>query len=121
MSLLFRRVVVVTTGSGIGPCLSLIGMKSEKRPACRVLWSTPNALETYGEGVINEVKECDPEAVLWNTKLQGRPDMVELTWKLVNEMDAEAVFVVSNPEVTKKVVYGMESRGIPAYGPVFDS
>lgn len=121
MSLLFKRVVVVTTGSGIGPCLNLLGMKPETRPACRVLWSTPNPNEVYGEAIISEVKECDPNAVIWDTKAQGRPDMVELTWKLVMEMNAEAVFCVSNPKVTKKVVYGMESRGIPAYGPIFDS
>ncbi|KAJ4391009.1 hypothetical protein N0V93_004622 [Gnomoniopsis smithogilvyi] len=121
MSLLFKRVVVVTTGSGIGPCLNLLGMKPETRPACRVLWSTPNPGEFYGDSIINEVKQCDPNAVVWDTKSQGRPDMVELTWKLVMEMDAEAVFCVSNPKVTKKVVYGMESRGIPAYGPIFDS
>lgn len=121
MSLLFKRVVVVTTGSGIGPCLNLLSMKPETRPACRVLWSTPAPVENYGDGIIGEVKECDPDALIWDTKAQGRPDMVELTWNLVMEMDAEAVFCVSNPKLTHKVVYGMESRGIPAFGPIFDS
>ncbi len=47
--------------------------------------------------------------------------MVALTYQLVLESNAEAVFIISNPKVTKKVVYGMETRGIPAYGAIFDS
>ena len=50
-----------------------------------------------------------------------RPDMVSLTYQLVLESNAEAVFIISNPKVTQKVVYGMETRGIPAYGAIFDS
>jgi hypothetical protein len=34
---------------------------------------------------------------------------------------AEAVVVISNQRVTKKVVYGLEARGMPAYGAIFDS
>jgi hypothetical protein len=33
----------------------------------------------------------------------------------------EAVVVISNQKVTKKVVYGLETRGVPAYGAIFDS
>jgi glutamine phosphoribosylpyrophosphate amidotransferase len=47
--------------------------------------------------------------------------MVEMCWNLVQESGAEAVFIISNPKVTWKVVYGMETRGIPAYGAIFDS
>jgi hypothetical protein len=31
------------------------------------------------------------------------------------------VFVLSNERVTRKVVYGLESRGVPAFGPIWDS
>ncbi|KUJ08113.1 uncharacterized protein LY89DRAFT_600331 [Mollisia scopiformis] len=121
MSLTFRSVVVVTTGSGIGPCLNLLSMHASTRPACRVLWSTPKPLATFGQEICDDVKECDPAAVIWDTKKFGRPDMVGLTWQLLKESQAEAVFVVSNPKVTKMVVYAMESRGVAAYGPIFDS
>ena len=47
--------------------------------------------------------------------------MVALTYQLYREFDAEAVFVISNPKVTRKVVYGMETRGVAAYGAIFDS
>jgi hypothetical protein len=121
MSLMFKSIVVVTTGSGIGPCLNLLALKSKKRPECRVLWSTPFPEETYGKEIVDTVKECDKEALIWDTKKQGRPDMLALTWQLYKESKAEAVFVISNPAVTKMLVYGMESRGVAAFGPVFDS
>lgn len=121
MSLMFRNVVLVTTGSGIGPCLNLLSMEASTRPAVRVLWSTPKPLATFGEEIVENVREADPNAVIWDTKVLGRPDMVALTWQLLMESKAEAVFVVSNPKVTKMVVYALESRGVACYGPIFDS
>ena len=117
-SRLFKRIIVVATGSGIGPCLSL--MHADVTPR-RILWSTPDPEKTYGDGVVDAVKRADENAVIWNTKAKGRPDMVLLTFELYTEFNAEAVFIISNPKVTRKVVYGMESRGIPAYGAIFDS
>ncbi|THU96233.1 hypothetical protein K435DRAFT_755019 [Dendrothele bispora CBS 962.96] len=117
-SKLFKRIVVVATGSGIGPCLSLLWADVTPR---RVLWSTPNPESTFGDKIVGAVKKADPKAVIWNTRTQGRPDMIMLTYQLVREFDAEAVFIISNPKITRKVVYGMESRGVAAYGAIFDS
>jgi hypothetical protein len=117
-SKLFKKIIVVATGSGIGPCLSL--MYADITPR-RILWSTPNPEKTYGPKIMNAVLKADPDAVIWNTRSQGRPDMVAMTYKLVVEAQAEAVFIISNPKVTWKVVYGMQTRGIPAYGAIFDS
>lgn len=119
MAQIFRTVVIVTTGSGIGPCLSfLVGAK---KTSCRILWSAQSPLKTFGKDIYNMVEDIDPEAMIIDTKTEGRPDMVLLTYRLYVDSGAEAVFVLSNPKVTRKVVYGMESRGIPAYGPVWDS
>lgn len=117
-SRLFKRIVVVATGSGIGPCLSLLYADCTPR---RVLWSTPNPEITYGPKIMNAVLKADPDAIVWNTKTLGRPDMVALTYQLVSESNAEAVFIISNPKLTRKVVYGMQTRGIAAYGAIFDS
>ncbi|KAI9852935.1 MAG: hypothetical protein M1838_003729 [Thelocarpon superellum] len=117
-SKLFKRIIVVATGSGIGPTLSL--MKANITPR-RILWSTPHPETTYGPTIMKTVLEADPNAVIWNTRTQGRPDMVTMTYRLFREYDAEAVFIISNPKLTRKVVYGMESRGIAAYGAIFDS
>ncbi|KAL1882849.1 hypothetical protein Daus18300_000487 [Diaporthe australafricana] len=117
-SRLFKQIVVVATGSGIGPCLSLL--YAEATP-CRVLWSTRNPQKTYGEKVVAAVQKADPEAIIWNTTERGHPQIVLETYKLVRASSAEAVFVISNPKVTEMVVFGMMSRGIPAYGAIFDS
>ena len=115
---LFRSVVLVATGSGIGPCLAVILAKKVK---CRILWTAPNHEQTFGKALVNEVLETDPNAVIHNTRTMGKPDMPMLTWKLVKESGAEAVCVISNKMFTQKIVYAMESRGIPAYGAIFDS
>ena len=115
----FKRVVVVTTGSGIGPCLSFLG--DDNRPDLRVVWQTRAPLRTYGQEVLNLVRRLDTNPVIIETNQSGRVDMVPIIRQLVKEFDAEAVCVISNPRVTKSVVYELESRGTPAFGPIFDS
>ncbi|TKA66172.1 hypothetical protein B0A49_09139 [Cryomyces minteri] len=119
VALLFKCVVIVATGSGIGPCLSLFNSKPDH--PVRILWSTPNPEATYGKGIIDAVLRADPNAVIVDTRKTGRVDMVSLTYSLYEEANAEAVVIISNPKVTRKVVYGMDTRGIPAFGPIFDS
>ncbi len=72
---LFKKVVLVATGSGIGPCLPVL---LEGRIPARVLWSTPHPRETFGEEIINEVLRADPKAIIWNTRTQGKPDLTTL-------------------------------------------
>lgn len=115
----FRRVVVVTTGSGIGPCLSFLG--DDNRPALRVLWQTRAPHRNYGEEVLDLVRRLDPTPILLNSDQCGRVDMVPIILQQVQEFDAEAVCVISNPLLTERIVYELEARGIPAFGPIFDS
>ncbi|KAF9763583.1 hypothetical protein IL306_003058 [Fusarium sp. DS 682] len=117
-SKLFRRIVIVATGSGIGPCLSLLHADETPR---RVLWSTRDPEKTYGPSVVRAVQRADPKAVIWNTTERGYPDIVRETYQLVVESKAEAVYIISNPKVTEKVVFGMQTRGVAAYGAIFDS
>lgn len=120
MSQAFDKVVIVTTGSGIGPVLSyLIGVK--RHGSCRIIWSVPDPLLSYGKEIIATVKKIDPEAMIIDTKINGRPDLVGLAYQLYVESKAEAVFTISNPRLTSAVVYGMSARGIPGFGPVWDS
>ena len=119
-AVMFSRIVLVATGSGIGPILSLLVEKPDKH--CRVLWSTRSPEATYGNEIVRAVHQADQDALIIDTTASGaRPDMVTLTYRLYMEYGAEAVFVISNPKLTRKVVYGMESRGIPAFGPIWDS
>ncbi|KIY43552.1 hypothetical protein FISHEDRAFT_53493, partial [Fistulina hepatica ATCC 64428] len=118
---LFRRVVLVATGSGIAPCAPAILAK--KAGAMRVLWTAPNVRKTFGDKLVDTLLEANPEMVLYaeDTRSHGKPDMVKLVYKLACEFDAEAVVIISNQKLTRQVVYGMMSRGIPAFGAIWDS
>ncbi|KAJ5175571.1 uncharacterized protein N7482_001448 [Penicillium canariense] len=116
---LFHRIIIVTTGSGIGPCLGFLG--DERRPLIKVVWQTRNPVKTYGQGVIDLVHQMGPDPIILDTSRDGRIDMLPIVRQQVEEFEAEAVFVISNPPITRKIVYEFESHGIPAYGPIFDS
>ena len=123
---LFRRIVLVATGSGIGPCLPVL---LAKKVPMRVFWSTPNPEQVFGEEIMESVRGADPQAVIWNTRDRGKPDMVKEAWKLVVEsgktsdgnFEVEAVCVIANKKVTEMIVRGIECRGVAAYGAIFDS
>ncbi|MAU01039.1 MAG: hypothetical protein CL608_28170 [Anaerolineaceae bacterium] len=115
---LFKRVVWIATGSGIGPTLP--HLLAHTSPA-RLVWSTRTPRVTYGDDLVDEILEAEPNALIWDTNENGRPDLVQLAYDAVQDFDAEAVIVISNKKLTWQVVYGMESRGIPAYGAIWDS
>lgn len=115
---IFKKVVLVATGSGIGPVLSLL---TKVKIDCRILWSTPNPEATYSSSVIDNVCQADPAAIIINTSASGRPDLVNQAYELYSNSGAEAIFIISNPRVTRTVVYGLESRGVPIFAPIFDS
>lgn len=116
---MFERIIVVTTGSGIGPCLSFI--EDERRPQMRVIWQTKSPLRTYGQRTLDLVSRMDAEPLIIDTSVTGRVAMLPIVLRLYKEFEAEAVCVISNPKMTKSLVYGLETRGIAAYGPIFDS
>ena len=114
----FRKLVLVATGSGIGPILSLL---YARKLDCRILWSTPDPETTYKKSILDHVRHGDPDAIIINTTISGRPNLVQQAYDLYKSSDAEAVFIISNPRVTRKFVYALESRGIPTFAPIFDS
>ncbi|KAK3327022.1 hypothetical protein B0T19DRAFT_150959 [Cercophora scortea] len=125
---LFKPCVMVATGSGIAPCLSLF-VQNPTHPV-RIVWSTPAPLETYGRAVVDLIYRTDPRAVIIDTRKPAvgkRPDLVKIVYRVCEaegfgkEGEEPAVVVISNQRVTRKVIYGLESRGVPAYGAIFDS
>ncbi|KAK0629468.1 hypothetical protein B0T17DRAFT_489167 [Bombardia bombarda] len=141
---IFEPCIVMATGSGIAPCLSLFVQKPDH--PVRIIWSAPAPEETYGRALIDLVYRTDPRAIIIDTRKTGRPDLVKIAYRVweqsANDTPAdyglgaaarsasrrskpigqcEAVVIISNQKVTKKVVYGLESRGVPAFGAIFDS
>ncbi|MCP3661221.1 MAG: hypothetical protein GY696_01800 [Gammaproteobacteria bacterium] len=115
---LFKRVIWVATGSGVGPCLP--HMLANYTPS-QLVWSTRNPRETFGDELVDEILAVQPHAMIWDTTEKGKPDMLELAWEAYHRFDAEAVICISNPKLTWLLVSGLESRNIPAYGAIWDS
>lgn len=115
---LFNRVALIATGSGIGPMLGHI-----QSPSCptALIWSTPNPEKTFGSAFAGTIARTIPQAIIHDTKVLGRPDLVRMGYNLAKSFGAEAVIIIANEKITKKVVYGLENRGIPAYGAIWDS
>ena len=85
------------------------------------MWSTRDPRATYGDALVDEVEAAQPDAIIWDTTRRGKPDLVRARPRAVEDFDAEAVFVVSNKPATCRLVHGLERRGIPAFGPIWDS
>ncbi|GAB3920905.1 hypothetical protein GCM10029976_007140 [Kribbella albertanoniae] len=115
---LFRKVVWVATGSGIGPCLP--HLLAGETPSLLV-WSTRHPRQTYGEALVNEILAVQPDAVIWDTDSGGKPDLLALTYQAYVESGAEAVICISNKSTTWQIVEELELRGIPAFGAIWDS
>lgn len=115
---LFRRVLYVATGSGIGPVLP--HLLAGQVPA-HLVWVARRHRETFGDDLVDEILAHQPDALLWDTARDGKPDMLRLAWQACRRYDAEAVICISNRPLTWQVVRGMEERGVPAYGAIWDS
>lgn len=131
MALIFKRVVVVTTGSGIGPCLSLMleTHHIKKTQIASILWQAHDPLTTYGDDLVGRVFDSTSHAVIIDTKIMKKrgvavtagEHLVPMSFNLFVESGAEAVFVISNKDLTKEIVNSLEKRGVPAFGPIWDS
>jgi hypothetical protein len=115
---LFRKVVWVATGSGIGPCLP--HLLAGDTPSLLV-WSTRHPRQTYGDALVDEILAVQPDAVIWDTDAAGKPDLLALTYQAYVESGAEAVICISNKSTTWQIVEELELRGIPAFGAIWDS
>jgi hypothetical protein len=115
---LFTKVVIVATGSGIGPVL---GHLLDTSVPSRLVWVTKNPRLTYGDAFVDEIQAAHPDALIWDTGTFGKPDVWQLAYDAYVESGAEAVVCVANRTVTWDVVHGFERCGIPAFGPIWDS
>lgn len=122
---LFKHVLLVATGAGIAPVLSLLAsprtstMLAQKRRV-RVLWCVAEPEAAHWGFVSDAIRGVDPEAVVLDSRIR-RPDVAFEARRLCEKEGLEAVFVVSNPRVTGEVVRESKGSGFAAFGAVFDS
>jgi hypothetical protein len=118
IEVMYRRVVYVGTGSGIGP---MLGQILNPRVPTRLIWSARRPRATYGDALVDEVLAAHPDAVIWDTTERGKPDLLRVAHDVCRDFAAEAVLVVSNKAATWSLVHGLERLGVPAFGPIWDS
>ncbi|WP_052261969.1 hypothetical protein [Leisingera sp. ANG-M1] len=118
IEVLFRKVVYVGTGSGIGPILPHLLAGDVPN---RLIWSTRSPRATYGDALVDEIEAHTESPLIWDTDARGKPNLSALALQAVRDSGAEAVIVISNQKLTRQVVHDMESLGIPAYGAIWDS
>lgn len=124
MARMFRGILVVATGAGIGPVLSFLASVPAAAPAdmsprsrrVRVLWCTRGP----HPDIRRKILVVDPDAVILDSS-QGRFDIKGLAGEVVRREGLEAVFVVSNKKITDEIVRGLGRRGVAGYGASFDS
>jgi hypothetical protein len=115
---LFKKVVYVATGSGIGPMLA--HLLADEVPS-HLIWVTRSPRATYGDALVDEIMAVQPDATIWNSDRHGKPDVFRLAHDAYVASGAEAVICIANKKVTWQVVHGMERLGVPAFGPIWDS
>ncbi|NCE86103.1 hypothetical protein [Pseudomonas sp. Q1] len=115
---LFKSVLYVATGSGIGPVMPhlLAG-----NVPIRLIWSTRSPRKTYGDALVDEILRAHLQALIWDTDERGKPDLVQLAYGAVQAYGIEAVICIANQNLTQRVVQALEAQGIPAYGAIWDS
>jgi hypothetical protein len=118
IEVLFKRVVYVATGSGIGPCMTHL---LHKRLPMYLIWATKNPVKTYGQPLVDEILRAVPDAVIWDTDTHGKPNLAAMALEAVSKFRAEAVIVIANRRLTENVIQAVELQGIPGYGAIFDS
>ncbi|KAG5644796.1 hypothetical protein DXG03_007618 [Asterophora parasitica] len=110
---LFRSVLLVATGPGIIPCIAPV---LEQKVPTHLLWATPNPREELGDKLVDKLSGASPSTVIYDTHAHGEPDLIKLTYRMVKMTNAEVVIILSHKALADKVVYGMRSRGISAFG-----
>lgn len=120
MAKIFHRVVFMCTGSGAGPVLAALPILVGD-VGLRIIWSTPNPREVFGDKICDALLKADPDAIIWDTRKHRRPDLVEMATRVYQESSAEALFFISNQKLTKTVVGALRRKGVAAFAPIFDS
>lgn len=121
----FNSLLLVATGAGIGPMLSLLTspaiarMRAQGR-VVRVMWCVYDPNAPHWEFVQRTIRAVDPAPCIFDSRA-GRPDIAFEARDLAEKEHLEAVMVVSNKKVTNQVVAEVKGHGGAAYGAVFDS
>jgi hypothetical protein len=68
--------------------------------------------KTFGDKLVDDLLAASPDAVIYDTRAHGKPDMVKMTLKLVKEFNAEAVYVVSSRNSALLLIDVVFTKGV---------
>lgn len=122
---IFNSVLLVATGAGIGPMLSLLSSPAVSKmrhdgKSVKVMWCVYDPEAPHWRFVQETIRRVDPFPKIFDSR-QGRPDMAFEARYMAHTHNIEAVMIVSNKKVTDEVVDEVKAHGGAAYGAVFDS
>ena len=103
------------------PMLGSVVLAAQAVLACGDEAACERLLPAIADGSVIAALGWTTPAGHWDTDELGRPDMLRLAYRAYINSGAEAVICISNKTLTWNVVHGLERRGIPAFGPVWDS
>ncbi|KAL5998438.1 hypothetical protein ACLOJK_009378 [Asimina triloba] len=117
---MYRRVVLVATGSGICVFLSFL-LQPSAADVCLV-WVAKGIEQNFGREIKEMVSGFPEEKVIvHDTAVMGRPNVAEMSVDAAKRWGAEVAIVTSNPQGSRDVVNACKAAGIPAFGPIWDS
>ncbi|KAI8931336.1 hypothetical protein NX059_011676 [Plenodomus lindquistii] len=125
LSPIFKSLLLVGTGAGIGPVLSLLTSPAIRRmreqgKLIKVLWTVAGPEQPHWQFVQDIIRSVDSTPSILTSR-GVRPQVAFEAGELVRKHELEAVMVVSNPKLTEEVLCKVKGMGVPAYGAAFDS
>ncbi|KMZ69883.1 Integral membrane protein TmpA [Zostera marina] len=117
---MYKRVVVIATGSGL--CVYLSFFLQPSAADVHLVWVTKDVEKNVG-GEIKAMLDSFPKekVVVYDTAVSGRPDLATITVDAARRWMADMVVVTSNPQGTAEAVSASKAAGFNAFGPIWDS
>ena len=117
---MYKKVVVVATGSGI--CVFLSFVLRPCHSDVYIIWVANGIEKNFREEIVTKMKKYhSKKMIIHKMTVSDQPNVPEREVEAVRRWGAEVVIVTSNPSGSRDVVNGCKAAGIPAFGPIWDS
>ncbi|EKM50039.1 uncharacterized protein PHACADRAFT_105487 [Phanerochaete carnosa HHB-10118-sp] len=117
---LYRRGIVICTGSGIGAvCSTAVQLDN-----WFLIWIGSDMEKTFGPILFDMIHRTIPKEryILFDTKKEGRrPDTMKMLKDVYVAFKAEVVIITSNPQGNEELMQGCKENGMHSFGPLWDS
>ena len=117
---LYHRVLIVATGTGVGVFLS--ALLQHPKMAIYFVWIGRDLRQTFGDEIYDIVQKCPASRLtIFDVEEVPKPDMPQMTVDKSHEVNAEVVFMSSNPTTMQATLSRCHAESIACFGPIWDS